>query len=134
MRKGNHNTLGKSLKVLLEEKAELEKNEKDTDLGYSLKDYVEAELKQKADILFKDGIKQLKQKELIEAMGLFKAVLCLVPQHGKAMNNLALTLYKLGYKRKAFKILNELLKIHPEDDTAKENLNIIGAELKNGKE
>ena len=128
------NNLEKSFETLLREKEQMEKDIKDVVLDNESENWIDRELSKKAEKLFNEGVYSLKEKDFIEALGLFRAVLVLEPLNFKAMNNLALTMHYLGFKEKAVFVLKELLKMQPEHKTAVENIRIIEDEIENDKE
>jgi len=124
----------KGLEDLLKEKELFDKEFTINDIDFNFKDFIHREITIKGETLFKHGVAALKENKLIEALGYFYAALTLNPKHGKAMNNLAISFYKLGQKEKAVEILKELLNMDPENKTASENLKIIEGELYEEKE
>ena len=58
-------------------------------------------------------------------MGFLQAVLIPEPGNIKAMNNLAVVYFELGYEARAFKTLDAVLKKEPDNKTALKNLAVL---------
>lgn len=78
-----------------------------------------------ANSLFNKAVDALKQDNPVDAMGFLQAVLILEPGNIKAMNNLAVVYFDLGYESRAFETLNAVLKKEPDNKTALKNLAVL---------
>ena len=86
---------------------------------------LEQELHQQTRDLFKQAIICLNDENYIDAMGFLQAVHYLQPDNIKAMNNLGLVYFELGFKEKAIAMFEEVLEIDSENERATENLTIL---------
>ena len=117
----------KKIKALTNENAKLKKdNNRLNKEAAALKAEIEIEkISLLADSLFSKGVKALKQDNPVDAMGFLQAVLILEPEHIKAMNNLAVVYFELGYEHRAVETLDKILEKEPENKTALKNMAII---------
>jgi len=77
------------------------------------------------DSLFNKAVNALKQENHVDAMGFLQAVLILEPENIKAMNNLALVYFELGYENRAVETLDKILAKEPENKTALKNMAVV---------
>ncbi|MCK5539458.1 MAG: tetratricopeptide repeat protein [Deltaproteobacteria bacterium] len=87
------------------------------------------ELEQKSDQqiqnLFQQALVCLNKENYIDAMGFLQAVHYQQPNNIKAMNNLGLVYFELGFKEKAIAMFEQVLKIDSENERAAENLAVL---------
>ncbi|MCK5681920.1 hypothetical protein KAI46_14030 [bacterium] len=88
-------------------------------------DELEQLFQQQTRDLFKQAIICLNDEDYIDAMGFLQAVHYLQPDNIKAMNNLGLVYFELGFKQKAIVMFEQVLKIDSENERAAENLTLL---------
>jgi predicted Zn-dependent protease len=75
--------------------------------------------------LFESAVQELKKDNPVDAMGLLQAFLIYEPENTKAMINLAVAYAELGYYDRAENTLSNVMKLEPDNETAKRNLAIL---------
>ncbi len=85
----------------------------------------EARTDDRIDQWFQEGVSELKKDNFIQAAVKLGAVVLLVPDHVKAINNLAVAYYNLGEKEECITILRQLLELEPENSIARKNLQAL---------
>jgi tetratricopeptide (TPR) repeat protein len=84
------------------------------------------------DAVYARGVCQLSLKKTKEAEADLRQALKIQPQYLPAMNDLAVLLMLQGQKAEARTLLERVLKVHPDDQLAAENLKKLNAEGKAG--
>ena len=72
--------------------------------------------------LFKRAVSCLKEENYLDAMGFLQAVCYLQPENFKAMNNLGLVYFELGYKDRSREMFERVLDLDSQNERARENL------------
>ena len=85
---------------------------------------LERQLADQADALFTRAVRCLKEENYIDAMGFLQAVHYLQPDNCKAINNLGLVYFELGFNRRAKEMFRQVLQLEPDNGPAKNNLEI----------
>jgi tetratricopeptide (TPR) repeat protein len=75
-----------------------------------------------ANLVYQLGAAEMGANELAAAERDLRKALSLAPQHTAAMNDLAVLLMNSGKRDEAKKLLEQVLRLHPDDKTAKGNL------------
>src|SRR5882724_2870946 len=84
------------------------------------------------DTIYARGVCRLALENVKDAEADFRQALKLQPQYIPAMNDLAVLLMIHGQKAEAKSLLERVIKMHPEDEIANENLRKLNAEGKAG--
>lgn len=75
--------------------------------------------------IFRRGVNELKQERYCCAAVLFETLLAVEPDHIKAKLNLAVALSHMGDDKKALNILEQVLEKEPDNEIARENIDIL---------
>ncbi len=75
--------------------------------------------------IFRRGVNELKQERYCCAAVLFETLLTFEPDHIKAKLNLAVALSHMGDDKKALNILEQVLEKEPDNEIARENIDIL---------
>ena len=75
-----------------------------------------------ANLVYQLGASEMGANDLLNAERDLRKALTLQPQHTAAMNDLAVLLMNAGKRDEAKKLLEQVLRLHPDDKTAKGNL------------
>ena len=86
---------------------------------------LENQLAGQSSDLFKRAVSCLKEENYLDAMGFLQAVCYLQPENLKAMNNLGLVYFELGYKDRSREMFERVLVLNPQNERARKNLVIL---------
>ncbi len=75
--------------------------------------------------LFKRGVNELKQERYCCASAFFETLLTFEPNNIKAKLNLAVALSQIGDNKKALDILEQVLEKEPDNEIARQNIDIL---------
>ena len=78
-----------------------------------------------ADLVYQHGIEQMARKDLPAAEKDLRHALQINPQHTAAMNDLAVLLLNQGKRAEAQGLLEQVLRINPQDQMAAANLRAL---------
>ena len=85
----------------------------------------EAQTDERIEQWFQEGLAELKKNNFIQAAVKLGAVVLLVPDYVKAINNLAVAYYNLGETEECIAMLRQLLELEPENSIARKNLQVL---------
>ncbi len=85
----------------------------------------DAQIREIKILVFEKGIQAVKSNRFCCAAGFFECLLEMDPDHIKAQLNLAVAVSRMGDDARACTILEELLARFPDNDIARENLDIL---------
>lgn len=105
--------LNKMEEELTRRKEELEKTKTDT---------TEQDPRLQIDHILEKGKAMAAVNQNLQAYFFFRLAIYLHPQNATALNNLAISMYKLGFKEKARTCLGKALELDPENEAARINL------------
>jgi predicted Zn-dependent protease len=86
-----------------------------------------------ANLVYQLGAAEMGANDLVSAERDFRKALSLQPEHTAAMNDLAVLLMSTGKRDEARRLLEQVLRLHPDDRTAKANLEQLRKEGTTGR-
>lgn len=91
-------------------------------LGKKTGEVVEQDARLQLDIILDKGKHMASSGQNLQAYFFFRLAVYLHPHNATALNNLAISLFKLGFKEKARTCLGKVLELDPENEAARINL------------